>query len=73
MLVEQGDRQLVTDDRRAHVAPSQQGLDRYKRDTPLGFAPYAELTPADRRQLAQQVDALAEPLSLVAGKVLASS
>ena len=31
---------------------SQRALDRYKRDTPLGYALYAELTHADRRQLA---------------------
>jgi iron uptake system component EfeO len=50
----------------------EQGIDRYRRDTPLGYATYAALTPADRRRLAQQVTSLAEPLSLVAGKVLDS-
>jgi iron uptake system component EfeO len=71
VLVKEGDQQLVTqiDDRMAAV---EQGLDKYKRDTPLGYATYAALTPADRRQLAQQVTSLAEPLSLVAGKVLPS-
>jgi len=48
----------------------QKGLDAYKRDTPLGFALYDELTDADRKRFSQQIDALAEPLSLVAGKVL---
>jgi iron uptake system component EfeO len=52
------------------IAALQQGLDRYKRNTTLGYALYSELTPEDRRQFAQQVAALAEPLSLVAGKVL---
>ena len=47
----------------------QAGLDRYRRPTPLGFALYGALTPADRRTFAQQVDALAEPLSTVAAKV----
>jgi FTR1 family protein len=47
----------------------QNGLDRYRRPTPLGFALYSSLTPADRRAFAQQIDALAEPLSTVAAKV----
>jgi len=50
-------------------AAVQGGLDRYRRPTPLGFALYDALTPADRKALAQQVDALAEPLSTVAAKV----
>jgi iron uptake system component EfeO len=50
-------------------ATVQQGLDRYRRSTPLGFATYDELTAADRRAFAQQIDALAEPLSTVAAKV----
>ncbi len=71
VLVKEGDQKLVTqiDDRMTAV---QHGLDKYKRDTPLGYATYAALTPADRRQLAQQVASLAEPLSLVAGKILNS-
>jgi iron uptake system component EfeO len=70
-LQKQGDGQLVStiDTRMAAV---EQGIDRYKRDTPLGYATYAALTPSDRRQLAQQVTSLAEPLSLIAGKVLPS-
>jgi iron uptake system component EfeO len=52
------------------VATVQTGLDSYRRDTPLGFALYSELTPHDRRQFAQQIAALAEPLSLVAGKLV---
>ena len=47
---------------------SQKGLDKYRRSTPLGFALYSALTPADRRALAHAVDALAEPLSTVAGE-----
>jgi iron uptake system component EfeO len=53
----------------ARFAIVQKGLDRYRRDTPLGYAPYSALTAADRRTLTQQVDALAEPLSTVAAKV----
>jgi iron uptake system component EfeO len=47
------------------------GLAPYRRDTPLGFALYGELTSSDRKTLAQAIDALAEPLSTVASKVLA--
>ncbi len=50
-------------------ATVQEGLDRYRRDTPLGYAYYSRLTPGDRRRFAQQVDALAEPLSTVAARV----
>jgi iron uptake system component EfeO len=44
-------------------------LGKYRRPTPLGFALYGALTSADRLQLSQEVDALAEPLSTVAAKV----
>jgi iron uptake system component EfeO len=54
----------------ARFADVQKGLDEYRRDTPLGFALYDELTDEDRRTFSQQIDALSEPLSLVAGKVL---
>jgi iron uptake system component EfeO len=47
----------------------QQGLDHYRRPTRLGFALYDSLSAADRRKLAQQIDALAEPLSTVASLV----
>jgi iron uptake system component EfeO len=53
----------------ARMAIVQRGLDRYRRNTPLGFAEYSELTKRDRRQFAQRLAALAEPLSQVAGKV----
>jgi iron uptake system component EfeO len=71
-LVESGDQQLV-DQVDAQVKKVQAGLDKYRRDTPLGFALYSELTPQDRRQFAQQIAALAEPLSLVAGKLVNQS
>jgi len=67
-LVEQGRAQLVARID-ARFAAVQRGLDRYRRGTQLGFALYGELTPADRRAFAQQVDALAEPLSTVAAAV----
>jgi iron uptake system component EfeO len=47
----------------------QKSLDAYRRNTPLGFALYGELTPQDKRKFAIEVDALAEPLSTVAAKV----
>jgi iron uptake system component EfeO len=68
-LVASGDEQLIADVE-AKVAAVQKGLDRYRRDTPLGFALYSELTPRDRRAFAQQIAALAEPLSLVAGRLV---
>jgi iron uptake system component EfeO len=50
-------------------AAVQTSLDRYKRHTTLGYALYSELTQADRKQFAVEVDALDEPLSTVAAKV----
>jgi iron uptake system component EfeO len=55
----------------ARFADVQKGLAPYRRDTPLGFALYGELTAKDRKTLAQAIDALAEPLSTVASKVIA--
>jgi iron uptake system component EfeO len=68
-LVERGDGALaktVT----ARFATVETGLAPYRRSTPLGWALYGELTAKDRRTLAQAVDALAEPLSTVAAKVV---
>lgn len=67
-LIELGQQDLVTtiDSRFEAVT---RGLDRYRRATPLGYALYPALTPADRRTFANQIDALAEPLSAVAGAV----
>jgi iron uptake system component EfeO len=67
-LVKRGERELA-DTIAARFATVQAGLDRYRRPTPLGFALYGELTPEDRRMFAQQVDAVAEPLSRVAALV----
>jgi iron uptake system component EfeO len=71
-LAASGDQQLI-DQVDAQVEKVQTGLDKYRRDTPLGFALYSELTPQDRRAFAQQIAALAEPLSLVAGKLVNQS
>lgn len=68
-LTASGDEDLIADVQ-AKAAAVQKGLDRYRRDTPLGFALYSELTPQDRRRFAQQIAALAEPLSLVAGRLV---
>ncbi|HEY4279061.1 MAG TPA: iron uptake system protein EfeO [Conexibacter sp.] len=68
-LLARGERDLV-DQIQHEIDVVQRGLDTYRRNTPLGFAPYQELTARDRRAFAQQITALAEPLSLVAGKVL---
>jgi iron uptake system component EfeO len=62
--------QALIDEIEPRFADVQKGLDKYRRDTPLGFALYDELTDADRKQFSQQLNALADPLSLVAGKVL---
>jgi iron uptake system component EfeO len=68
-LAQRGDKQLIGNiDGR--IAAVQDGLDRYKRHTPLGFALYSQLTPKDRRTFAQEITALAEPMSLIAGKLL---
>ena len=50
-------------------AAVQKSLDRYKRNTALGFAVYNELTPADRQVFAREVDSLDEPLLTIAAKV----
>ena len=68
VLEDQGEGALVkTIDQR--FAAVTHGLARYRRSTPLGYAIYSALTPADRRTFAQEVDALAEPLSTIAAKV----
>jgi iron uptake system component EfeO len=67
-LVAQGDDALAGEIA-ARFAAVEHGLNDYRRDTPLGFADYSELTPSDRLRFAQQVDALAEPLSTVAARV----
>ena len=68
VLEDQGEGGLVkTIDQR--FAAVTDGLARYHRSTPLGYATYSALTPADRRAFAQEVDALAEPLSTIAAKV----
>ena len=70
-LVAEGDGTLASTIAQ-RFAVVQKGLNRYRRNTPLGFAYYGALTPADRLAFAHEVDALAEPLSTVAAKVSGS-
>ena len=59
-LTQTGNAQLAaTIDKR--FASVQQSLDRFKRNTALGFAPYGEVTQADRQTFASEVDSLDEP------------
>jgi iron uptake system component EfeO len=53
----------------SRFAAVQKTLNRYKRNTTLGYALYTQLTPADRKKFAVEVDALDEPLATVAAKV----
>jgi iron uptake system component EfeO len=47
----------------------QDTLNRYRRKTPLGFAPYGALTETDKRSLAKRVGEAAQDLSTVAQKL----
>jgi iron uptake system component EfeO len=47
----------------------QNELNAYRRDTPLGFALYGELTQSDKRKIAQQVGEAAQDLSGIAQKL----
>jgi iron uptake system component EfeO len=67
-LRQTGNGKLVGDIEQRFAAV-QRGLDVYRRDTPLGFALYGELTPSDRQRFAREVGALDEPLATVAAKV----
>jgi iron uptake system component EfeO len=53
----------------ARFAAVQKTLNRYRRHDALGYALYTQLTPADRKRFAVEVDALDEPLATVAAKV----
>jgi iron uptake system component EfeO len=66
-LLEQQDPQLAKEiDER--FAEAEDTLRPYRRGD--GFVLYGELTEQDKRQLAQSIDALAEPLSQVAAIVV---
>jgi iron uptake system component EfeO len=53
----------------ARFAAVQKTLNRYKRQTSSGYALYTQMTPADRKTFASEVDALDEPLATVAATV----
>jgi iron uptake system component EfeO len=53
----------------AKLQAVQDELNAYRRDTPLGFALYGELTQADKRKIAQQVGEAAQDLSGIAQKL----
>jgi iron uptake system component EfeO len=64
VLVAHGD-SSIANEIAARFAAVQKEMNGYRRNTPLGFAYYDELTSAERQQLAQRVDSLAEPMSNV--------
>jgi iron uptake system component EfeO len=70
-LRQTGHTKLVTEIER-RFATVQSGLDAYRRQTPLGFASYGELTEQDRKRFAREVGTLNEPLATVAAKVSGS-
>jgi FTR1 family protein len=68
-LLDRGRKQLATT-LSTRFADVERTLNRYRRaDEASGWAPYGELTKADRLKLTQAIDALAEPMSTVAARV----
>jgi iron uptake system component EfeO len=61
------DQAATIDDRFAAVSAA---LDQYRSDDGTGYVPYTDLTPDQTKELAAQVDALAEPLSNVAAAIV---
>jgi iron uptake system component EfeO len=55
----------------AELAAVQAGLNAYRRNTPLGFALYGELTQADKVKFARQVGNAAQALTAVAARIAA--
>lgn len=53
----------------AKLQAVQNELNVYRRNTPLGFALYGELTQSDKRRIAQQVGEAAQDLSGIAQKL----
>jgi iron uptake system component EfeO len=72
-LAARHERALI-DQIKGRITAVQDGLDKYRSTKePSGFERYSKLTDADRRRFSQQIAALAEPLSLVAGKVIGAA
>ena len=68
-LEENGGDKALYDRIEAKLQAVQNELNAYRRDTPLGFALYGELTQSDKRKIAQQVGEAAQDLSGIAQKL----
>ncbi len=68
-LEQNGGDKALYDKIEAKLQAVQDELNAYRRNTPLGFALYGELTQADKRKIAQQVGEAAQDLSGIAQKL----
>lgn len=68
-LQQNGGDQALYDKIERKLQVVQDELNAYRRDTPLGFALYGELTQSDKRKIAQQVGEAAQDLSGIAQKL----
>jgi iron uptake system component EfeO len=68
-LEQNGGNKALYDRIEAKLQSVQNELDAYRRDTPLGFALYGELSEADKRKIAKQVGEAAQDLSGIAEKL----
>jgi iron uptake system component EfeO len=68
-LEQNGGDKVLYDKIEAKLQAVQSELNAYRRNTPLGFALYGELTQADKRKIAQQVGEAAQDLSGIAQKL----
>ncbi len=68
-LEQNGGDKALYDKIEAKLQAVQNELNAYRRNTPLGFALYGELTQGDKRKIAQQVGEAAQDLSGIAQKL----
>jgi iron uptake system component EfeO len=68
-LEEHGGDKALYDKIEHQLQAVQDELDAYRRDTPLGFALYGELSQADKQKIAQQIGEAAQDLSGIAQKL----
>jgi iron uptake system component EfeO len=68
-LEQNGGDKALYDRIEAKLQAVQNELNAYRRDTPLGFALYGELSEADKRKIARQVGEAAQDLSGIAEKL----
>jgi iron uptake system component EfeO len=68
-LEQNGGDKALYDTIEAKLQSVQNELDAYRRDTPLGFALYGQLSEADKRKIAKQVGEAAQDLSGIAEKL----